>query len=60
METTETKDHQSGPTAQSIKVATATKQTLEALKVHHRETYDDVLRRLIEIAQKFAANQEVK
>ncbi len=35
-------------TTQPIKIRRTTKAALDVLKVHPRETYDDVLRRLIE------------
>lgn len=36
----------------SIRIGRGTKEELERLKVHPRETYDDVIRRLIEAYRK--------
>jgi len=37
-----------------VKVSEETKKRLDSLKIHHRETYDDVIRRLIEFFEKSA------
>ena len=36
----------------TIKVSRETKEELDKLKIHQRETYDDVVRRLIEAYKK--------
>jgi predicted CopG family antitoxin len=36
------------PATKIIRVSSETKKALDELKTHHRETYDDVIRRLIE------------
>ncbi|MGB9779087.1 MAG: DUF7557 family protein [Candidatus Bathyarchaeales archaeon] len=40
------------PVTESIRVGRDTKKELRKLKVHPRETYDDVIRRLIEAYKK--------
>jgi len=35
-----------------IKVSDETKKKLDSLKIHHRETYDDVVKRLIQFYEK--------
>jgi len=37
---------------ESIKISEATKKGLDTLKVHPRETYDDVISRLVEEKEK--------
>jgi len=37
---------------ESIRIGRETKEKLKSLKIHPRETYDDVIRRLIEIYEK--------
>ncbi|MEN2975496.1 MAG: BfmA/BtgA family mobilization protein [Candidatus Caldarchaeales archaeon] len=36
----------------TIKISEETKRRLEALKIHFRETYEDVIKRLIEYYEK--------
>jgi len=35
-----------------IRVRVETKKALDEIKIHHRETYDDVISRLLELAKK--------
>lgn len=36
----------------TIKISLKTKKKLDELKIHHRETYDDVINRIIEEIEK--------
>ncbi|GGP21280.1 hypothetical protein GCM10007981_12450 [Thermocladium modestius] len=40
------------PVTEPIRVSREVKEELRGLKVHPRETYDDVIRRLIEVYRK--------
>ena len=40
------------PVTEPIRVGKDTKEELKKLKIHPRETYDDVIRRLIEVYKK--------
>jgi hypothetical protein len=41
-----------------MKISGATKEALDNLKVHHRETYDDVISRLVASAQQESATDK--